>query len=572
LKFTKKITILLFFILSLANSYGQENSSFSIHPFSNSICFTLEGGVTYTNSDFKNNRFDYLGRGMIEYYFYSNNIGTFGLRLFGGLSYLGGTGSANLENFNIETLKTGVYYVAGGYSYTVSLNDLFYPYLFAGLSYIEFYPRGDNNVRISSVTNREFAKQEINYVGEAGLRILFDENFSLNFSGTININPNDNLDGVLANKNDDAFYSGNIGLSYYFLHAQDSDGDGVDDSEDQCPNTLPHKNVNEFGCPLDSDNDGVPDDKDICPKTPISIVVDEKGCPIDSDRDGIPDSMDKCLHTPRGIEVDRDGCPIDSDMDGVADFLDQCPKTAKNVVVDERGCEKKILQAQMPEINENIFLDDESLILVLSSTANFKTGKSELLPNPKSGLDRLIEFMKENLETKWVIEGHADNRGKDNLNEKLSLDRAKSVLNYFRHNGLDVNRFEVINSGTSKPIADNSIEFGRALNRRVVIQEKDSFEERQNRMQTRNSIEYDFDIEYNIESFIFTDSQYYCIQVSSWKTREKAAREVEKLRANGHSAFFILYQSKQDNQRWFRVRIGFFDNLQGTKEYLNRVR
>ncbi|WP_449301153.1 di-heme oxidoredictase family protein [Pseudoalteromonas fenneropenaei] len=61
---------------------------------------------------------------------------------------------------------------------------------------------------------------------------------------------------------------------------------------------------------VDSDGDGVADSADICPNTPTGTAVDGSGCPIDSDGDGIPDSQDQCANTPTGSAVDSNGCPI----------------------------------------------------------------------------------------------------------------------------------------------------------------------------------------------------------------------------------------------------------------------
>jgi OmpA-OmpF porin, OOP family len=61
---------------------------------------------------------------------------------------------------------------------------------------------------------------------------------------------------------------------------KDSDGDGVADSRDECPDTMKGVAVNEFGCPKDSDGDGVPDSMDKCPGTPKGAAVDASGCQI----------------------------------------------------------------------------------------------------------------------------------------------------------------------------------------------------------------------------------------------------------------------------------------------------
>ena len=446
-----RIYIFLVFIVFKSISFGQENSPLYIHSFSNAIGITLEGGFTLTNSDFNNNKFDYLGRGMLEYFFYSNNIGTFGLRLFGGLSYLGGKGGINPAYRGIESLKTSVYYIAGGYSYTISASNIFHPYIFAGLSYLQFYPRDNNSERISQ---HEYINKDINYIGEIGLRALIHDNFSLNVSGTANINPSDNLDGIYANGNNDIFYSGNIGISYYFLHAKDSDGDGVDDSEDLCPETPPHLRVDEFGCPRDSDKDGVPDDQDICPNTQRFVVVDKNGCPVDLDNDGVLDHQDSCLYTPIGIEVDDNGCPTDLDKDGIPNYLDHCPQTPMGYLVDSLGCPDIIYDSTFNKVIIN----------------KFRFSEDELPIGGEEVLQMLYNYMVEHESFNWSIEGHSDSISVDfENNYGVSVSRAKTVYNYFLNKGIDKNKLSYSGFSHIRPVATNELEMGRKLNRRVEI-------------------------------------------------------------------------------------------------------
>ena len=73
-------------------------------------------------------------------------------------------------------------------------------------------------------------------------------------------------------------------------------------------------------------------------------------------------------------------------------------------------------------------------------------------------------------ETKWRIEGHTDSTGSYSRNKQLSLERANAVAGYLIQNGIDESRLEAVGLGPDFPIADNSTETGRAMNRRVSIE------------------------------------------------------------------------------------------------------
>lgn len=123
----------------------------------------------------------------------------------------------------------------------------------------------------------------------------------------------------------------------------DSDGDGVSDILDRCPDTQADEEVNNNGCApsqLDSDEDGITDDIDQCENTPLGAEVDSVGC-SDVDDDGVKDNIDICPDTPPTEQVDSNGCSPsqkDTDEDGVTDDFDQCADTPPAVSVDAYGC------------------------------------------------------------------------------------------------------------------------------------------------------------------------------------------------------------------------------------------
>ncbi len=99
----------------------------------------------------------------------------------------------------------------------------------------------------------------------------------------------------------------------------------------------------------------------------------------------------------------------------------------------------------------------------------FATGKSDLNPTSVSELSDLATSLAQNPDTNITINGHTDNTGSRAVNERLSLDRAKSVENFLVGHGLPVARFTINGLAYDAPIADNTTVEGRAQNRRVEI-------------------------------------------------------------------------------------------------------
>lgn len=118
----------------------------------------------------------------------------------------------------------------------------------------------------------------------------------------------------------------------------DSDADGVVDADDRCPGAPTGRAVDDTGCAPDTDGDAVVDVDDACPDTPLGNAVDATGCELDSDADGVVDVLDECPDTPTGRTVDGFGCERDADGDGVVDASDACPATPAATVVDAVGC------------------------------------------------------------------------------------------------------------------------------------------------------------------------------------------------------------------------------------------
>ncbi len=231
----------------------------------------------------------------------------------------------------------------------------------------------------------------------------------------------------------------------------DSDGDGVNEQQDQCSGTPAGIKVDTNGCPFDQDQDGVFDYMDHCQNTGRYVTVDKFGCPKDSDSDGVYDMEDHCPDTPGQAIVGINGCPTDSDADGVYDGLDQCPQTPKGMTVDEKGC---------PQLEESI---------TFSLNIIFKANSFDVDSKYFGELKELANMMKQYPKTRVVIEAHTDSSGDRMANLKLSQKRADSVRHYLiDHFKIDPFRIEAVGFGEEKPVADNGTKEGRVKNRRAV--------------------------------------------------------------------------------------------------------
>ena len=157
--------------------------------------------------------------------------------------------------------------------------------------------------------------------------------------------------------------------------------------------------------------------------------------------------------------VDSVGCPVDADEDGIPDYLDQCPGTPLNTKVDSSGC---------PEETAETFYQ-----FILRGDDTFKSNSAELIETSKILLKEIANYIKNQPESKWRIEGYMDNQGSISLLKKLSFNRAKSVLDYLVSQGLSPDQFSIFGFGNSSPIANNNTAEGRSTNRRIIIIRED---------------------------------------------------------------------------------------------------
>ena len=100
---------------------------------------------------------------------------------------------------------------------------------------------------------------------------------------------------------------------------------------------------------------------------------------------------------------------------------------------------------------------------------NFDTDKATLQPEGQKITAEIFALLQANPNLKLSIEGHTDNSGTVAKNQKLSLDRANTVMYALAAKGIDIKRLKATGFGSEKPLKENNTEANKAENRRVEL-------------------------------------------------------------------------------------------------------
>lgn len=356
----------------------------------------VTGSVVYTDDDADRRVDDAISGGQISFgRFLSENIGVEAML---GSSSLSGADKLDLNEFGLNV------------RWALRPNKALSPYLLVGLGVLDvesdLFPGGTTSTRTLG----------------GGLDWAFGDSpwsLQLEYRARASNESNGDLTDKIAS----------LGLNYAF---------GKKSAPKAVPVTDP-----------DTDGDGIPDSRDACPNTPAGYKVDSQGCALDSDGDGVADAIDECANTYRGAEVDARGCELDDDNDGVVNRLDDCPDTAAGVRVDVNGCEIRDV-IELPGVN-------------------FETNSDRLLPSADGVLRDAAATLQKYPDLVVEVAGHTDSVGAADYNQGLSERRAYTVRDYLITAGAGAGNLSARGYGEAAPVADNATAEGRAENRRVEL-------------------------------------------------------------------------------------------------------
>ncbi|HHH50138.1 MAG TPA: OmpA family protein [Saprospiraceae bacterium] len=405
------------------------------------------------------------------------------------------------------------------------------PYIYGGMGAAFIKPEVNFNqndapaslqTRIQADKDAKIPKAIFAFPLGGGLKFNLNKSWGMGLDLGVRPTQSDYLDGISLSANPkkkDWYLLGGLTISGRFGKADekevlpnitdlnsekplDSDNDGVADIDDKCPTEKGSVAFN--GCP-DTDNDGIADNEDKCPKMAGSLTLG--GCP-DSDSDGVADNEDNCPDV-AGLAI-MGGCP-DSDNDGVVDSEDKCPNEAG--VNTNDGCPEVVIQTPpaatttttttttdpvytpTPSSSAATYTDNTNttssssnygqasivttsgapvtkvevieLLELAKEKVKFKTSSASINEESFPILDQIADLMNYHPNYHLTIDGYTDNSGDTATNQHLSMRRARRCYKYLASRGIALNRMDFKGHGESNPVASNSSEYGRQLNRRV---------------------------------------------------------------------------------------------------------
>ena len=114
--------------------------------------------------------------------------------------------------------------------------------------------------------------------------------------------------------------------------------------------------------------------------------------------------------------------------------------------------------------------DNGAAILVnLPDGVTFDVGSASLKPEFRATLDKVAQSLVQYPNSLVDVYGHTDSTGSDSFNQTLSVNRARTVMNYLVSRGVPAARLRSQGFGETMPVASNDTADGRAKNRRVEI-------------------------------------------------------------------------------------------------------
>jgi outer membrane protein OmpA-like peptidoglycan-associated protein/opacity protein-like surface antigen len=347
---------------------------------------------------------------------------------------------------SVEDVENGRRYTR----YTTSFKRTLLPYLFAGGGAITTNPTTNFNTTWDNsntpaanmktdIADGQGAKTRFGVHAGAGINAQLAPNWILGAELGFRTAFTDYFDGISATgnaKKNDWYLFGGLNLAYRLSknNNKDTDGDGIPDKLDACPDAA--GKTENHGCPIQADKVSVVKAEQPVIPTPVVMtpVVQETQKVIEKATE-VVESQPVVRTAEPTVEVVREVVKVET-----------VTPTSSTVVLEK---------------------SEETAFNYAFKGVQFETSKAVLLTQSYSSLNNIVKILKKYPTYTMRIEGNTDNQGNEAANQSLSQRRAEACLAYLAKQGIDANRLSAFGLGSTQPIAANNTLEGRQKNRRV---------------------------------------------------------------------------------------------------------
>ena len=232
---------------------------------------------------------------------------------------------------------------------------------------------------------------------------------------------------------------------------------------------------------MDTDGDGVKDHKDLCPEIPG--LKKFKGCPkskveMEADAEAARVAAEKAeMEAEAKRKAEAEAAAVrakeQARLKAEADAKAKIEAEKKRVEEEARMKEEAAAKAKADEAARvaakrvEIETKTRDVFARALTGLKFNSSRSTFKGQSITIMDEVVSIMNQYPEMKVKIEGHTDSQGGEEANAALSAKRAGAVMQYLIDKGISPTRLSASGFGESRPVADNSTAAGRAENRRV---------------------------------------------------------------------------------------------------------
>ena len=188
------------------------------------------------------------------------------------------------------------------------------------------------------------------------------------------------------------------------------------------------------------------------------------------------ENRSRVLLEARSRELEAERQKAEAQRQAAEELRREAERSQRQALDDKRVAEERAMQltSEMQRLQSEVSdlktqQTERGWVLTLRNELLFDSGRANLKPGAEKALENLAQLMKRQPQGEISIEGFTDSTGSEEVNRRLSEQRAQAVKQALVARGIEASRIDARGYGPAFPVASNDTPTGRQLNRRVEV-------------------------------------------------------------------------------------------------------